>query len=243
MGHYINIPVFFIAVLFAGIVATVTGFGISTIMVPIAIIFYPPPQALLFVGIIHWFSNIWKLLLFRSSIKWSIIVTFGIPAAVATILGARLMFDIPKILFNRMLGVFLIIYVILILLKSNFRLSQKRITLGIGGVLSGLAAGIFGMGGAIRAMFLAAIDLPKAVYISTVGAASLFVDTSRLVTYIYGGSRLNYYLIWAMPLFVTASAFGAYLGKHVVEFIPQKYFRKIIVTFLLIVGLILILTK
>ena len=39
-------------------IETLTGFGISTIMVPTLILFYPVPEVLLLVGIIHWFGDI-----------------------------------------------------------------------------------------------------------------------------------------------------------------------------------------
>jgi len=45
----------------AGGVGTLTGFGTSTIMVPILLFFLPLPQTLLLVGIIHWFGDIWKM--------------------------------------------------------------------------------------------------------------------------------------------------------------------------------------
>jgi len=47
----------------ASIVGTFSGFGTSTIMVPVMLLFFPLPVTLLFVGVIHWFGDIWKMLL------------------------------------------------------------------------------------------------------------------------------------------------------------------------------------
>jgi hypothetical protein len=34
-------------------------------MIPVMVLFVPPPMALLFVGIVHLFGDIWKVLLFN----------------------------------------------------------------------------------------------------------------------------------------------------------------------------------
>ncbi len=83
-----------IIVVVASTVGTLTGFGLSTIMIPVMVLFYPMPETLLFVGAIHWFSDLWKLLLFREGIRWRLILSFGIPGMAATILAARLLFSI-----------------------------------------------------------------------------------------------------------------------------------------------------
>src|SRR5512136_1799330 len=53
----------------ASIIGTLAGFGISTIMVPILLSIFSLPQTLLLTGIIHWFNDIWKMLLFREGIR------------------------------------------------------------------------------------------------------------------------------------------------------------------------------
>lgn len=43
--------------LIASCIGTMTGFGTSTIMVPVLSLFLPLPLVLLFAGIIHWFGD------------------------------------------------------------------------------------------------------------------------------------------------------------------------------------------
>ena len=117
-------------------------------------------------------------------------------------------------------------------------LAAYALTGAVGGALSGFFAGIFGIGGAIRAMFLSAFDLPKAVYLATAGAIALAIDTPRLITYIWQGARLEPLLLWGLLLFVPASFLGARIAKGLVNRIPQQHFRKIIAAFLLILGLL-----
>ncbi len=63
----------------AGILGTITGFGISTVMVPVVLLFLPLPETLLLVGIIHWFGDIWKMYFFKKGIDWELLVFFWNP--------------------------------------------------------------------------------------------------------------------------------------------------------------------
>ena len=236
-----EIPLFLCIVIIASCIGTMTGFGTSTIMVPIVLLFYPVPQTLLFVGIIHWFGNIWKLILFRKGFQWKLILSFGVPGIVASFLGASLVFNIPGIVLSQILGTFLICYVIYLFLKSSFKIKPSLLTGACGGALSGFFAGVFGIGGAVRGLFLTAFDLPKEVYIATAGAIALFIDTTRLTTYFLKGARLEQLLLWGLLIFIPASFLGAKIAKHIVDKIPQEHFRKVVAVFLLLVGIKLIL--
>jgi len=228
-------------VVIASAVGTLTGFGTSTLMVPVMLFFYPFEQTLLFVGIIHWFGNLWKLILFRKGFRWKLILSFGIPGIASTYLGAELVFDISTALLSMILGSFLIIYVVYLFAKSSFKIKQSLVTGACGGALSGFFAGLFGMGGAIRGLFLTSFDLPKAVYITTAGAIALTIDTTRLATYIKNDARLPHLLLWGLLIFIPSSFIGARIAKSVVDKIPQEHFRKVVAVFLLLIGIKLIL--
>ncbi|MHC4653848.1 MAG: sulfite exporter TauE/SafE family protein [Planctomycetota bacterium] len=232
-----------ILTIMASALGTMTGFGTSTIMVPVLLLVYPAPQTLLFVGIIHWFGNLWKLLLFRRGLQWKLVLYFGLPGIAATYLGASLMFNISPGVLSRVLGGFMIVYVVYLFLKDSFRVEQSTATSVCGGALSGFLAGIFGIGGAFRAMFLSSFNLPKAVYIATAGAIAIVVDTTRLTTYIAHGAHLELepLLLWTMPLFIVASFVGAQVAKRIVYKIPQKRFRPVVAVFLFLVALKLLL--
>jgi uncharacterized membrane protein YfcA len=223
-------------VFIASAIGTTTGFGLSTVMIPVVLLFYPLSQTLFFVGIIHLFGNIWKLVLFRRGIRWKLVLTFGIPGIAASFLGALLAFELPAGLLSRILACFMIIYVIYLFAKPTFKIKQGAVSAVTGGALSGFLAGVFGMGGAIRGLFLSAFDLPKAVYIATAGAIALFIDTTRVTTYYVEGARLEPFILWGMLIFIPASFLGAKVAKLVVEKIPQKHFRTVIAIFLFLVS-------
>src|SRR3989338_1882973 len=99
-----------ILTLVAASVGTVTGFGTSTIMIPVLAVFLPPAEAILFVSIIHWFGDVWKVALFRKGLNLKLIALFGITGLAASAVGASISLGTNATVFLRLLGVFLAAY-------------------------------------------------------------------------------------------------------------------------------------
>ncbi|MFZ5907357.1 MAG: sulfite exporter TauE/SafE family protein [Nitrospirota bacterium] len=227
--------------LVAATLGTITGFGTSTIMIPVLVIFLPPVEAIFLVAIIHWFGNIWKVALFRKGIDVKLIFLFGMVGLATSYLGASISLGSNEKMLIRLLGMFLAGYSIFLIFRSKFRVSAGIGTALSGGALSGFFAGMFGIGGAIRSLFLSAFDLPKAVYIATAGAIGLMVDATRIIAYFTGGAMLAQKLWWGLLVFVPVSFAGAKIAKKIIEKLPQEKFRKVIAVFLFAIGLKLIL--
>src|SRR3989338_7971780 len=217
----------------AALVGTVTGFGIGTVMIPVMAAFYSLPQTLLFVGVIHLFGSLWKVLLFRDGVNWKIIIAFGITAVIASFIGASITIQASETLLKSVLGFFLVAYAVSVFVKPGFALPKKSGTLAVGGAVSGFTSGIFGIGGETRAAALSAFNLPKAVFLATSGVLGLFVDASRLATYLGGGIRLEPFFLWGLLIFVPVSFVGAKIAQKIVQKIPQNKFRKVVAVFLL----------
>ena len=112
-----------------------------------------------------------------------------------------------------------------------------------GGFFSGLFAGFFGVGGAVRGAFLAAFNLPKEVYIFTSGLIAMFIDITRISRYIWGGTRLQQELLIALILSIPVSLAGAYIAKSFLTGLQQKFFRTFVGVFLFLVGARLLIWK
>lgn len=221
----------------ASILGTISGFGISTIMVPIVLLFLPFGETLLFVGVVHWFGDIWKMVLFRKGFSWKIILFFGIPGIITSFLGAYLTFSIPEAFLTRAVGILIVSYVLFIFIKPSFKIKPNPSAALTGGALSGFLGGLTGVGGgAIRSVFLTAFNLEKEVYIFTSGAIGLAIDASRILTYFGGGTRINSNLTFGLLFFIPASFLGAKIAKVIVDKIPKDKFRMVIALFLLALG-------
>ena len=140
-----------------------------------------------------------------------------------------------------MLGAFLILYVIFLFLKREWILPKTQVTAVCGGLLSGLFAGFFGVGGAVRGAFLTAFNLRKEVYVFTSGLIALFIDATRVLRYVWGGTRLEESLLYALAACIPFSFFGAYAAKKSLDRLPQRFFRVFVGIFLALVGIKLLL--
>jgi len=218
-------------------IGTITGFGTSTILIPILLLYLPLPETLLVVGIIHFSGDIWKMILFRKGFDWKLILAFGLTGIVASYLGAQIVFSTSAETLLRVLGAFMLTYTVFLVFKPGFKIPKRNFTAIMGGGLSGFFAGIFGVGGAIRTLFLSAFDLPKAVFVATTGAIAFLIDFTRITTYLMNGVRLNEWYLWGLLAFIPASFIGTALAKKVVDKIPQKWFRLVVAAFLFVMGI------
>lgn len=236
-------PLLFVtAITFLGsFIGTLTGFGTATIMMPVILLYMPIPQAFLFVSIVHWWANLWKIVLFRGAVSLSLCLHFGFPAILFSILGAYLTVFIPSTVFLKLFGGVLLAYIFFIFLYPSFKIPQTRQMAMFGGTCSGFMAGLIGMQGAVRSFFLSAFDLPKEVYIATGAVIAVLIDTSRIATYLTLGIRFMPVLLWGVALSIPLSLLGTYVGKKVVHKIPQDYFRFVVAIGLGVIGVRLLL--
>jgi len=210
-------------------------------MIPVMALFVPLPVALLFVGIIHLCGDVWKVILFKRGLDWNLILAFGLAGIATSFLGASLSLQAQTFPLKRILGAFLLLYVLYLFSKREWALPKTNFTSVCGGALSGFFAGFFGVGGAVRGAFLTAFNLPKEVYIFTSGLIALFIDLTRVTRYLWGGSRLEADLLIALVISIPLSFAGAYIAKRFLDGLPQRYFRLFVGVFLALVGVKLLI--
>jgi uncharacterized membrane protein YfcA len=100
---------FFLSAFAAEIIGTMAGFGSSTIFLPLALFFVDFKTAIVLVAIFHLFGNIGKITFFRQGFDKGIILQFGVPSVLLSLLGGFLIGIIPQPTLKLILGIFLII--------------------------------------------------------------------------------------------------------------------------------------
>lgn len=222
--------------LFASGFSAVTGFGMSTIAIPVLLFFFPLPQTILFVGCMRFTASLCKFLMFRDRFVWELIVLIGLPAVIASFFGAHSLLLYESYISLRLIGFLLLVYVLFILLKPYFKLSEKSIVAMGGGILSGFSAGTFGTSGPILSAFLSAFDLHKITYIFTIAIFDFLIDTTRILTYVTGGIKLGPIFLLGGLFAIPAIFVGTWAARSILSRIPQQYFRFVIMVFLAVVG-------
>ncbi|MCE2929178.1 MAG: sulfite exporter TauE/SafE family protein, partial [Candidatus Caenarcaniphilales bacterium] len=218
-----------ILVLIASVLGTVTGFGTSTIMLPVVMMFCPLSEALLFVTIIHWFNALARTLAFKSGFDKRLILYFGVSGILAAFFGAKTFSYLDKNILVLVIGSFLSAYSIFLWFSPDFKMRITKTNEIISGLVSGYIAGIFGMGGTIRAAFLSAFKLPKNIYLANSALILLLIDSTRLITYFSQGMQITDDLnldifghkYIGLTICIFLSLVSVQIGKFLVGKIPE----------------------
>lgn len=228
---------FFLIALLSEVVGTVAGFGSSVFFVPLASFFFDFHQVLALTSILHVFSNAAKLVFFGKHIQLRLLLLLGIPSIAAVIAGAYLSTKLTLRFDELILGLFLILLSLFLLRNPSARISASRFNAITAGGVAGFLAGLIGTGGALRGLALAAFDLEKGVFVATSAGIDSGVDFSRMIIYLRSGYLAPKSLIYITGLLVIAFV-GSYIGKLSLTHIHQKHFRRIVLGFVLLIGLI-----
>lgn len=227
---------FFLVAFLAEVIGTIAGFGSSTIFLPLALLFLDFKTALILVAFFHIFGNLGRASFFRHGLEKTMVLRFGLPSIIFTLIGALLVSFISQSLLKTLLGFFLIFYSLLTFWKDNLEVRPTVINSVVGGGLSGFLAGLIGTGGALRGAFLTAFGIPKVKYIATTAAIALAVDITRIPIYFFQGFLENKYF-WFIPVLFIVAIAGSFMGRQIVNMIPQKQFRKIVLIAIFAIGL------
>lgn len=233
---------FFAIAFVAAAVASVTGFGSATLLIPFAGLVIDLKQAIVLVAFFHFFSNVFKLLTLRRSVNRRIAVVYGLPSIAFALLGAWLLGSADVAVLAIGFAGFIIVFAIYSLINPSWTLPDRNSVLVAGGVLSGFTAGLIGLGGAIRSMFLVSTKIEKEVYIATSAAIAVVVDVSRISVYLASGSLATEYYWYILPL-IALAFIGTRVGIRVLKQLPGQMVKKSVLVLLILVGLKMLLEQ
>jgi uncharacterized membrane protein YfcA len=234
---------------FAGGLTLFTGFGLSTILLPVFVIFFPVAIAVPSTAIVHFLNNFYKLFIYFKQINTRILLRFGLPALLASIIGA---FLLQKLSSNeRNLEIILGILIISISFMEMFP-AIRNLKIGIkwaplGGVISGFFGGLSGHQGLFRSAFLVKSGLSKNSFIATGVGIAVLVDITRLSVYgstIFTTSIISSNDFWLPVIISTTSAlFGVSLATDLVKKMTIDVIRNMVFGLIFISGILLVLGK
>lgn len=233
-----------------------SGFGLGTILTPVFMVFFPVDLAIALTGIVHFFNNIFKLLLVGKHANKEVLLRFGIPAIIGAFIGAWLLLNIsglePLFIYEAfgkiievypvkfIISVLLIIFASIDLIPYFGKLQFGKDKLPIGGALSGFFGGLSGNQGALRSAFLIKAGLSKEAFVATAVVVSTFVDFTRLSVYATRFTQSG--LVDNLPLVISATLAGiagAYIGNKLLKKVTLKFLQGTIAIMLIIVSLAL----
>ncbi len=234
----ISVP-FLLLALLAEVLGTIGGFGSSVFFVPLGNFYFDFYSVLGLTAIFHLSSNLSKVFLFRKGLNKFLILYLGIPSVVFVILGGFLSKYLNTYLLELLLGIFLLGLSLLFLIRKELIVLPSKKNSFLGGAISGFSAGLLGTGGAIRGLTMAAFNMEKSVFIATSAFIDFMIDFSRTFVYYRNGYIHDHDLIY-VPFLLVIGLLGTFLGKRILNHIPQSKFKRLSLLLILIIGLVTI---
>lgn len=235
-----SLILFYILALLAEIIGTIGGFGSSIFLIPIAGFFFDFKTVLAITGVLHVFSNLVKIRLFKTGLDFKLLLLIGLPSVVFVFIGSVLTNYVNLIYAELILGSFLILFSVVFFIKPHLVLKPTKLNAISGGSIAGFLAGLIGTGGAIRGLSLAAFNLEKNAFIATSAAIDLGVDFTRSFVYLYN-EYLEKEFYFMIPILLAIAFIGSYLGKLLLKKINQEQFKKIVLIFIFSIGITMII--
>lgn len=220
----------------AGAIASVTGFGIGSLMTPIVGLQVETRVAVAAVSIPHVIGTALRFWLLRGQVDRRVLLSFGLASAAGGLTGAILHERISSPWLSVVFGGLLLFTAF-----SEFTGMARRMRFEgplalIAGAMSGLLGGLVGNQGGIRSGALMAANMPRHIFVATATAVGLIVDAARMPLYLMTTGR-DILAIWPTVALATAGVVaGTLLGNRLLSRIPEAAFRRVVAVLLALLG-------
>jgi len=221
----------------AGAVATISGFGIGSILTPLLATWLGTKLAVAVVSVPHLVATALRFWLIREHLDRRILLSFGITSALGGLTGALLHVWLRSSILGYVLATLLVFAGVMGLTGAAKRLRFGHKAAWLAGACSGLFGGLVGNQGGIRSAALLGFDIRRDAFVATATAIALLVDAFRMPVYAATQWRP---ILAAWPLMLTATIgviAGTLIGKTVLGWIPERTFRMLIAGIVLVLGL------
>jgi len=243
-----------VVALLASALTFFSGFGLGTLLLPAFVLFFPVEKAIALTAVVHFLNGGFKLVLVRQHVDFGVVLRFGLPAMLASYIGANLLMvaaQAPPLgsyaMFGRefvvapakfVVGALLLVFSLLEM-SSKFRgVAFDPRYLPLGGLLSGFFGGLSGMQGALRSAFLVKSGLGKEAYVATGAAVAFAIDLARLSVYwqSFAEFRAGSEAYGLLAAGVAAAFAGAVIGNRLLPKVTMGKIQLVVAVLLFLVA-------
>jgi uncharacterized membrane protein YfcA len=227
----------------AGGIASVSGFGIGSLLTPLLALEFEMKTAVAAVSIPHFVATLLRFWKLRSDVDRSVLARFGVVNALGAFIGALLHTRVNSSILTIILGVLLMFAGVIGVTGLTDRMRLGPRASWVAGLASGAFGGLVGNQGGIRSAAMLGLGLEGAAFVATATAIALAVDAARIPFYLAAESPQ---IVRALPLLVPATGgvvVGTLAGERLLRRIPETIFRRVVSAILLGVGAFLLLAN
>jgi hypothetical protein len=225
-----------VAAVAGGVVASVAGFGIGSLVTPALATQLDAKVAVAAVSIPHLIGTAVRFWLLAGRVDRRILTRFGLMSAAGGLTGALLQERIAAPALLVLFGGLLLFTSAAELTGFGRRMRFGGIFVWIAGAASGLLGGLVGNQGGIRSAALLGVDLPKHAFVTTATAVALMVDAARVPVYFWNMSDAMRDIVPWIALATFGVVAGTVLGVRMLARIPEQSFRRIVAVVLAVLG-------
>ena len=224
----------------AGAVASVSGFGIGSLLTPTLALQIDPRLAVAAVSIPHVVGTGLRFWMLRRHVDRGVLTTFGTTSALGSLAGAAAGAFVRPEALRVLLGALLLFVAAGELTGWTRRMRFEGGWAWLAGAASGLFGGLVGNQGGLRAAAMLGFNLPKAAFVSTATATALVVDAARMPVYAWTDGPGLVTLAPLIALATAGVALGTLVGHRVLSAVPERLFRVVVALLLLALGVVVI---
>ena len=225
-----------VASVLAGAIASVSGFGIGSLLTPLFNAPYDMRLAVAAVSIPHMVATSLRLWLMRRDVDRRVLKSFGLMSAAGGLTGAILQQYATAPGLTIVFATLLMFAGLAALTGWSERLRFGPRTGWIAGVLSGVLGGLVGNQGGIRSAALLGSELSPTAFVATATAAGLLVDAARMPVYVAMEHTRLAAESGVIAVATVGVVVGTVIGRPVLRTLPPQVFRKLVGLLILLLG-------
>jgi uncharacterized protein len=216
-------------------VSGVTGVGGGMVFLPFLVWGVGVRQAVPYLTMLLLVSNISRASFARREIDWQVVKHFAYGAVPGAISGALLYTMFSATLIAKLLGVYLILYVILNFTRSTWPRVATLKSIAWIGVPAGVVSAVVGGSGPVVVPWFLRYGLVKEAFLGTEAVGATIMHACKLI--VWGGARMisPQDVLLLLPM-GGLMILGSYFGTLIVKRIPARTFRTVLVFALAAIG-------
>jgi uncharacterized membrane protein YfcA len=223
----------------AATVSGVAGFGGALLLLPILTHSLGPGKAISVLTLAQLLGNLSRAGFGWREIRWRPALAFGVGAVPACVSGARLFVALDPSSVLRCIGVFLLMVVALRHTPGGRRPIPAAL-LAPAGLVVGLISAVAGSAGPLGATVFLGLGLPAGAYVATEAVTAVMMHLTKSLVYNRFGALTAAELIRGLALGGAMMA-GSWIGRRLIERLPEHVFDRLIEVLLVLAAVPLIL--
>ncbi len=224
--------IIYAASFFSAIISASIGFIGGTVMLVVMAQFLRMEVLIPLHGMIQFISNSSRAYKLRQNINWKIGKESIIGALIGAVVGYFYLTPLPEKWFNLIIGLFIIFMTCVPKFRVNISWRGKWMLLGFISCSLGLFVGAIGI---LIGSFLLAENLEKKEMISTQATLQSVIHFTKIVLFALLGFSLTPWILLVSGAMLCAY-FGMLVGVKILDKIPQKTFRFVVTSVVLILA-------